>query len=636
MSTWPRFRAPLRNLPIFWKLLLPFLVLLLVVGSSGTFIMVRDLSLRSTQSLSEQLTLRAIEARSLIHDRELYLLESANYASNLNGMAASLRRADSDATRHLLESVVALKTDLGVIAATNPSGTSVVELVRPSAGGDLVQGSATDWAAFDPIRRAVQQVDGSKTAGFVRLADRTLMVMVAPVCASAPPCDLAGFTIVGLDMAAALGASVSPIADATGSRQEVALFDPSHEVLASTASTPPPPPSSAPKTTEIEQHRAVLDGTRVVTAYTGFKLAGHPAGTIAVTLPASSGASSAAPAAARLVALIVVAMLLAALAGAAVSGLILRQLRALVDTSRRLGEGQLSTRAPVLSADEHGELAMTLNRMAEQLEASHETLELQVEQRTQEIHRLLRDRTEFFAGLSHELRTPIAIILTQAEMLLSGAGNKVRTEAGEAIRLSASQLLEVVNDILDLAGAEARSLDVDLGPVTLPHFFAELQPLLANVAAASDITVDVRIPKRLPPVVADEARLREVVINLVDNAVKYTPAGGHIEIGARLEADVVAISISDTGVGIPEEIGNRVFEPFYRVPGTLPQRAQASSGLGLALVRRWVEAQGGGIVWAPNPAGGTTFTFTLQAPMRSADNGRRPRAMVAMSSVAAP
>lgn len=602
---------PLRNLPIFWKLLLPFLVLLLVVGTSGTFIMVRDLSSRSTQSLSEHLTLRAVEARSLIHDRELYLLESANYASNLNGMAASLRRTDSDATRHLLQSVVALKTDLRMIAATTPSGTSVVELVRPSAGGEPVQGAATDWATFEPIRRAVQRSDGSKTPGFVRLADRTLMVMVAPVCASAPPCDLAGFTIVGLDTAAIVKQSVREVSEVTGSPQEVTLFDQSQGVLASTSTTPPPPLGAPPKTTEIEQRRATLGGTRVVTAYTGFKLAGQPAGTIALTLPASSGATSAGPAAARLVALIVVAMLLAALAGAAVSSVILRQLRALVDTSRRLGEGQLSTRAPVLSEDEHGELAMTLNRMAEQLEASHETLELQVEQRTQEIHRLLQDRTEFFAGLSHELRTPIAIILTQADMLLNGGGNKVRTEAGEAIRLSAAQLLEVVNDILDLARAEAGSLDVDLDPVRLPDFFAGLQPLLTNVAAASGITVDVRIPKRLPPVIADEARLREVVINLVDNAVKYTPAGGRIEIGAHPEGEVVSVSIADTGVGIPDEIGDRVFEPFYRVTGTLPQRGQASSGLGLALVRRWVEAQGGTITWAPNPVGGTIFTFTL-------------------------
>lgn len=610
MKSQPSLPAPLRNLPIFWKLLLPFLVLLLVVGGFGTFIMVRDLSSRATQSLSEHLTLRVVEARSLIHARELDLLESANYASNLNGMADALRRTDSDATRHLLESVVALKTDLRVVAATTPGGTSVIELVRPDTGSATEQGSATDWAAFAPVHRAIQEGGGAKTAGFVQFNSRTLMIMVAPVCAGAPPCDVAGYTIAGLDTSAIVGESARTATEVTGRPQQVTVFGPDQQVLASTTPTPPPPLSAAPRTTEIEQRRTTVDGKRVATAYTGFRLAGEPAGTIAVTLPASSGVGSAGPAAARLAALVVVAMLLAALAGAAVSTVILRQLRSLVDTSRRLGEGELFARAPVFSADEHGELAVTLNRMADQIEASHATLELQVEQRTHEIRRLLDDRTEFFAGLSHELRTPLAIILTQVDMFASGR-TKGRLEAGEAIRASASQLLEVVNDILDLARAEAGSIEVSLGPVKLQEFFTDLHPMLGNLAAASGIAFGLEVPARLPAVTADETRLREVVVNLVDNAIKYTPAGGHIEVGALTEDDVVSISIADTGVGIPDEIGDRVFEPFYRVTGTRPQRDQPSSGLGLALALRWVEAQGGSITWAPNPSGGTIFTFTL-------------------------
>lgn len=601
----------LRDLPIFWKLLVPFVLLLLLVGGSGTFIVVRALSLRSERSLSEQLTLRVVEARSAIHDSELDLLESANYSSNLNGMADALRARDDEATRHLLQSVAALKTDLRVVAATTADGTAVADLGWLGAGGRAVSGALVDWSRVEPFRRAVRSTEGDAAVGFFRGAEDPLMIMVSPVCASSPPCDLAGYTIVGLDASAIIGPEVDITTKADTAPPQVTMYDPTGARIAATNAPVPEAPSPVPQTTQIVFQRARLGDHTSVTAYTGFKLAGRPAGTIGVTLPASYGAASAGPAAARLVALVVAAMLLAALAGAAVSSVILRQLRALVDTSRRLGEGELSTRAQVFSRDEHGELAMTLNRMAEQLEASHETLESQVEERTQEIHRLLRDRTEFFAGLSHELRTPIAIILAQADMLLGRGGDKMRVEAGEAIRLSAAQLLDVVNDILDLARTEAGTIEVDLQPVALDELLTDLHPMLANMSAAADISLTFEVSGGGAIVAADAARLREVVVNLVDNAVKYTPEGGTIGVLTDSDADVVRVSVTDSGVGIPDEVGDRVFEPFYRVAGTRPQRGQASTGLGLALVRRWVEAQGGTITWRTRPEGGTTFTFTL-------------------------
>ena len=531
--------APLRNLPIFWKLLLPFLVLLLVVGTAGTFMVVRDLTSRSAAALSEQLTLRTVEARSLLHDRELDLLESANYASNLQGMADALGRGDSSAVRRLLESVVALKADLALIAATDASGTSVVELVRSAAGGATLAGSATDWTQFVVVRRALDQAVPAKSVGFIRLGERTLMTMASPVCTGSTPCTPVGLTIVGLDAAEAVRPAAAA-AEAAGFHG-VTIFDSRQQVLASTSSSAPPAPSRTPRTTEIEQRRMTLAGRRVATAYTGFNLGGQPAGTVAVTIPAPTSVGSVGPAALRLVGLVVAAMVVAALVGAAVSRVILRQLRALVDTSRELGEGQLSARAPVLSEDEHGQLAVSLNRMAEQLEASHETLELQVEQRTHEIRRLLQDRTEFFAGLSHELRTPLAIILTQAEMLLTDSTNAAVVEARDAIRVSASQLLELVNEILELARSESGTIELDLAPVRLGEFVADLRPRIDNLAAAAGISMTVRLPARLPVVTADAARLREIVINLVDNAVKYTPSGGSIEIGATTDGRSVRV-----------------------------------------------------------------------------------------------
>jgi signal transduction histidine kinase len=253
--------------------------------------------------------------------------------------------------------------------------------------------------------------------------------------------------------------------------------------------------------------------------------------------------------------------------------------------------------------------------MAEQLEAEHETLELQVNERTEEIRRLLADRTEFFAGLSHELRTPLAIIATQAEMLLAFPGDpSTMIEAGDTIRASTAQLLELVNDILDLARADAGSIEVRLEPVSVEAVFDEVADMLVRLGAASGVDVYIERPTEALQLRSDRRRLREILVNLVGNAVKYTPAGGRVDVAAGAApgvVDIVDITVADTGVGIPLDVGDRVFDPFYRVPGNLPQRGQASSGLGLALTRRLVEALGGTIEWTPNHPSGTSFTVTL-------------------------
>ena len=102
-----------------------------------------------------------------------------------------------------------------------------------------------------------------------------------------------------------------------------------------------------------------------------------------------------------------------------------------------------------------------------------------------------------------------------------------------------------------------------------------------------------------------------MILNLVDNAVKYTPPGGRIALSASAHNGSVEVLVSDTGVGIPEEAGNKIFEPFYRVKDTHPTRGQASTGLGLALTKRLVEAHGGAITFTSDPGKGSTFRFTL-------------------------
>jgi signal transduction histidine kinase len=345
---------------------------------------------------------------------------------------------------------------------------------------------------------------------------------------------------------------------------------------------------------------------------------------MALSVPTAQAFATARGAGLRLALILFGAMAGVVAIGAALSRRILAQVRPLVETNRALGRGELEVRAPVLSSDELGELARGVNQMAEQLQASYETLELRVAQRTEEVQRLLKERTEFFAALSHELRTPLAIIRGQAKMMLDPTypkGVKWVTQTGAVIDDSAAQLLSTVNDVLELARAESGRFELDVETIDLPDVVRGARPTIEGLTRANGLEIAVDVPDNLPPVRADRTRLREVIVNLVDNAAKYTPEGGAVDVSASARNGSVVVSVSDTGVGIPPEAGELIFEPFFRVPGTKAQRGQASSGLGLALAKRIVEAQGGKITFESRPEAGTTFTFTL--PLAKTASKRR-------------
>jgi signal transduction histidine kinase len=195
-------------------------------------------------------------------------------------------------------------------------------------------------------------------------------------------------------------------------------------------------------------------------------------------------------------------------------------------------------------------------------------------------------------------------------------------EAGKTLEDSGRQLLMLINDILQLAKAEAGKIEVNLANTSLPEVVKGLRRTIEGLARGSGVKVAVDVPQDLPRVRADRARLREIILNLVDNAVKYTPAGGRVELSAATRNGHAHVSVSDTGVGIPSEAGDRIFEPFYRVEGTKALRGQASSGLGLALTKRLVEAQAGEITFVSTPDVGTTFTFTVPLARASGDRRR--------------
>lgn len=600
------------DLPLFWKLLLPFLVLILIMGAAGTFLIVRDLSSRARAEMNQELLRHSLDARSRVHDRELYLLESVNFAANLQGMAEAVEAKNAREATRLLRSVLALKTDLHLLGITLPDGRSLVEFVKTNSGGAAQEGSGTPWGDTPIVAGSLPGKEEQKMAGFAQLGDRKLLVIAAPICSGSKECASVGSALVGFDIGQAASEAAGDSSAARKPKSAITIYGEAGDLVAATGKAPT---GRVPSSNDLVRRMEHVDEREFFTLYSPLELQGRRAGTLAVSLPAESVLQFARGAGLRLALLVFMGMAGVVAVGALISRYVLAHIRSLVETSRSLGRGDLAARTPAVAKDELGELAGVLNQMADELQASHETLERRVDERTSEIGRLLQERTDFFAAISHELRTPIAVILNQSKRLLSSIKStrtRRETESVEMIFQSADQLLTRVNDILELARAESGRIEVTISDVSISQLLNDARPTIRGLASAGRHSVDISLAEELPLVRADPLRLRDVVMNLVDNAVKYTPAGGKITLSAGAHNGKVDVSVTDNGPGIPKEVGDRIFEPFYRVPGIRTQHGEAATGLGLALTKRLVEAQGGEIGFESKRGRGTTFTVSLR------------------------
>ena len=231
-----------------------------------------------------------------------------------------------------------------------------------------------------------------------------------------------------------------------------------------------------------------------------------------------------------------------------------------------------------------------------------------------ELKRLERVRREFVANVSHELRTPLTAIKGYAETLRDG-GLRDSETAAEFVRVihrHAERLRALIEDLLDLAAVEQGEARIDLAPVALRDVATQAEAVARPAAAGKRHTLTLDVPGDLPRVLADRDRLGQVLINLLDNAVKFTPEGGRIEVSARPSSGRVVLSVKDNGVGIPPEDIGRIFERFYRV-GRSRDRREGGTGLGLAIAKHLTQAMGGTIEVESRPGSGTTFRVSLPA-----------------------
>jgi two-component system phosphate regulon sensor histidine kinase PhoR len=237
-------------------------------------------------------------------------------------------------------------------------------------------------------------------------------------------------------------------------------------------------------------------------------------------------------------------------------------------------------------------------------------------------------RQEFVANVSHELRTPLSLIKSAAETLLdSGREDPVlRTRFLEIIDRNANRLTLLIDDLLLLSTLDSGRLRLELQPVSIRAAAQEVIDDFAARARARSVVLENAVPTDLV-VRADPERLRQVLSNLVDNAIKYGRDGGRVVVdGAGRAEGRIEVGVSDDGPGLSPEVQPRIFERFYRVDKAR-SREQGGTGLGLAIVKHVVQAQGGEVRVESRPGAGTTFFFTLpEAGDREELAGVRPKA----------
>src|SRR5262245_36339002 len=312
----------------------------------------------------------------------------------------------------------------------------------------------------------------------------------------------------------------------------------------------------------------------------------------------------------------------------------LTPVQAMAQAASHIAAGDLSQRVKATSRDEIGVLAMTFNHMAASLESTYRDLaqlniglEEKVQERTEELQQRQeqlqevniqleianRHKSEFLANMSHELRTPLNAVIGFSEVLLDkmfGDLNAKQEEYLDDVLSSGRYLLSLINDILDLSKVEAGRMELELGTFDLRQLLEGSLVMVKERALAHGITLSLQTADDVDTLTGDERKVKQILFNLLSNAVKFTSDGGKVGVTATRAEAMVQVAVWDTGVGIPPDDQQRIFEEFQQVGQGLAGKTEGT-GLGLTLAKKFVELHGGTIWVESTPDRGSTFTFTL-------------------------
>lgn len=299
--------------------------------------------------------------------------------------------------------------------------------------------------------------------------------------------------------------------------------------------------------------------------------------------------------------------------------------------------GNRSNAAGITAGDEElisilaSQIGQTLEnaRLFEQVFRSQQILEAKVHDRTNQLESALKEvqnisktKSEFVSAVSHELRTPLTSIKGYASILMAGKlGNvpdQVRKRLGK-INTHSDNLVKLINDLLDISRIESGRFEMKINKCNLVTMIDNIRDLLTPQMKEKGIQWAEDIDGAIPEMMLDSSQAERIFINLISNAIKFTPKNGTISVNARLNNGVVTVEVSDTGIGISDEDIARLFDEFFRVDNQINQNVKGT-GLGLSLAKKIVEAHKGRMWITSKVNEGTTFHFTLPVEQSSTDN----------------
>jgi two-component system, NtrC family, sensor kinase len=392
---------------------------------------------------------------------------------------------------------------------------------------------------------------------------------------------------------------------------------------------------------ERVQESEDIVGRKVLTAYAPVAPLGW---LVFVELPATEAYAPLYAALERLALVLLAALGFAVLAGMFLAGRMVGPIQALRAGAERIGGGDLSQQIRIKTGDELEALADQFNIMAGRLKESYAGLEQKVEERTREVEEKSRQleqasqhKSQFLSSMSHELRTPLNAIIGLTEMMVTNAARFGTEKAAEPLRRvhrAGSHLLGLINQVLDLSKIEAGKLELSPDWVNLTPLINEVVDTARPLAEQNNNRLMVKCQENLGSLTVDPMRLRQILLNLLSNACKFTKQGEVTLLARKLvnEGHWIEFAVSDTGIGITPEQQAKLFEEFTQADSSTA-RQYGGTGLGLAITRKLARMMGGDVTLTSEAGKGSTFTVRLPADTDmpagapiSSDSGRSTRA----------
>jgi signal transduction histidine kinase len=606
------------TLPLKWKILLPFVLLTVLWAASAIFLLTKNTADRARARINSNLQSQILNAGNAFADLVASHIELERSVSNTEGVAEALLATDEVALARLIVPLLTSSRAEG-LSLTGPDGKEVVGFWRDRGSIELLE-QGFGIPSTHLVDLAQIPLSATDEAIFMTPAVKgRLMVAGGPV--------VRGETTVGsVAVASRATRLVEHLSDSGAGR--MAIYSKEGEFLAATPNVP-----------QLGESIIITAGDKVRTRSADEEiLVGSLTGRDQVLARAAvfQKWSGVVDEVRRTILGLSLLGFLATIAVAGVGMILARALTAPLErmaaTARGIASGNLSSRAAVRGGDEIGTLASAFNTMAEQLQTSYEDLEQRVAERTQELEQVAKElevmgsnKSDFIASLAHELRTPLNAILGYSELLADpsfGAMKpaEVRKHA-RAINQSGHYLMQLINDVLDLSKIEAGKLDLDVQTVQVKSTIREVMNLIDPMATSKHIRLRSRTASAPDFIQADPRRLRQILINLLSNAVKFTPEEGSVVVDASRDGRYLLISVIDTGVGIPPEDRERIFDQFHQAGGSYT-RNQEGTGLGLTLTKQLVELHGGTIEVESEVGKGSTFRFRIPVGATSARSRR--------------